>query len=53
MNIEYDSQLLVFKPGQIEHTDRLRQATARRRLQDMHDQKVLQSWLTEVWDATA
>jgi len=26
-----------------------RQAAARRRLQDLREEKVLQSWLTEVW----
>ena len=29
---------------------RLRNAVARRKLQDLHDEKVLQSWLAEVWD---
>jgi len=29
--------------------DQLRQAAARRRLQELRDEKVLQSWLTEVW----
>ena len=29
---------------------RLRNAIARRRLQEMRDEKVLQSWLAEVWD---
>ena len=29
---------------------RLRNAMARRKLQDLHDEKVLQSWLAEVWD---
>ena len=28
----------------------LRNAIARRKLQDLHDEKVLQSWLAEVWD---
>ena len=32
---------------------RLRNARARRRLQDLHDEKVLQSWLAEVWDQPA
>ena len=53
MNTVYVSQLLVLKPGQIKHADRLRQAMARRRVQDMYDEKALQSWLTEVWDASA
>jgi hypothetical protein len=26
---------------------------ARRKLQDLHDEKVLQSWLAEVWDQSA
>jgi hypothetical protein len=29
---------------------RLRNAAARRKLQDLHDEKILQSWLAEVWD---
>jgi hypothetical protein len=29
---------------------RLRNAEARRKLQDLHDEKVLQSWLAQVWD---
>jgi len=29
---------------------RLRNAVARRKLQILHDEKVLQSWLAEVWD---
>ena len=29
---------------------RRRNAVARRKLQDLHDGKVLQSWLAEVWD---
>jgi len=29
---------------------RQRNAIARRKLQDLHDEKVLQSWLAEVWD---
>jgi hypothetical protein len=29
---------------------RLRNAVARRKLQVLHDEKVLQSWLAEVWD---
>ena len=29
---------------------RLRNAMARRKLQELHDEKVLQSWLAEVWD---
>lgn len=29
---------------------RMRNAIARRKLQDLHDEKVLQSWLAEVWD---
>ena len=29
---------------------RLRNAIARRKLQDLHDEKVLRSWLAEVWD---
>ena len=29
---------------------RLRNAVARRKLQDLHDEKVLQYWLAEVWD---
>ena len=29
---------------------RQRNAEARRKLQDLHDEKVLQSWLAEVWD---
>jgi len=29
---------------------RMRSAVARRKLQDLHDEKVLQSWLEEVWD---
>ena len=32
---------------------RFRQAAARRRLQELQDEKVLQSWLTEVWDEPA
>jgi len=29
--------------------DQFRQAVARPRLQELRDEKVLQSWLTEVW----
>ena len=29
---------------------RYRQAVARRRIQDLRDEKILQGWLTEVWD---
>ncbi len=29
---------------------RLRQAAARRRLQELRDDEALRSWLTEVWD---
>lgn len=29
---------------------RLRQAAARRRLQELRDEEALRSWLTEVWD---
>ena len=29
---------------------RLRNALARRKLQELHDEKVLRSWLAEVWD---
>ena len=29
---------------------RYRQAVARRRIQDLRDQRVLQGWLTEVWE---
>ena len=29
---------------------RMRNAIVRRKLQDLHDDKVLQSWLKEVWD---
>ena len=32
--------------------DLFRQAVARRRLQEMRDEKLLQGWLTEVWDET-
>lgn len=32
---------------------RLRNAIARRKLQDLHDEKVLQSWLAEVWEQPA
>jgi hypothetical protein len=32
---------------------RLRNAIARRKLQDLHDEKLLQSWLAEVWDQPA
>ena len=32
------------------NVQRLRQAVARRRLQELHDEKVLQGWLAEVWD---
>jgi hypothetical protein len=32
---------------------RLRNAMARRKLQDLHEEKVLQSWLAEVWDQPA
>ena len=35
------------------NADSLRQAMARRRVQEMHDEKMLQSWLTEVWDESA
>ncbi|MGD8631076.1 MAG: hypothetical protein PVG72_10180 [Gammaproteobacteria bacterium] len=28
----------------------LRNALARRKLQELHDEKVLRSWLAEVWD---
>ena len=31
----------------------LRNAVARRRLQDLQDEKVLQSWLAEVWEQSA
>jgi hypothetical protein len=30
--------------------DRFRQAAARRRLQELRDERALRSWLTEVWD---
>ena len=30
--------------------DRLRQAVARRRIQELRDAKLLQTWLSEVWD---
>ena len=29
---------------------RLQQALARRRIQELRDEKLLQGWLTEVWD---
>jgi hypothetical protein len=29
---------------------RLRQAIARRRIQELREEKLLQGWLTEVWD---
>lgn len=32
---------------------RLRNAVARRKLQDLHEEKVLQSWLAEVWEQSA
>ena len=32
---------------------RLRNAMARRKLQDLHDEKELQFWLAEVWDQSA
>jgi len=32
---------------------RLRNAIARRKLQNLHEEKVLQSWLAEVWDQPA
>ena len=32
------------------NADRLRQAVARRRIQDLRDEKILQDWLAEVWD---
>ena len=32
---------------------RLRNAIARRKLQELHDEKVLQSWLAEVWEQPA
>ena len=32
---------------------RLRNAMSRRKLQNLHEEKVLQSWLAEVWDQPA
>jgi hypothetical protein len=32
--------------------ERFRQAAARRRIQGLRDEKLLQGWLTEVWDET-
>lgn len=32
---------------------RLRNAIARRKLQNLHEEKVLQSWVAEVWDQPA
>lgn len=32
--------------------DLFRQAVARRRIQELRDEKLLQGWLTEVWDET-
>jgi len=32
---------------------RQQNAMARRKLQDLHDEKVLQFWMAEVWDQTA
>ena len=32
--------------------DLFRQAVARRRLQELREEKLLQVWLTEVWDET-
>ena len=32
---------------------RLRNAMARRKLQDLHEEKELQFWLAEVWDQSA
>ena len=30
--------------------ERFRQAVARRRIQELRDERLLQGWLTEVWD---
>jgi hypothetical protein len=32
---------------------RLRNAIARRKLQKLHEEKILQSWVAEVWDQPA
>ena len=52
MNTVNVSQQLYYELGHKKHADRLRQALARRRVQDMHDEKALRNWLTEVWDAS-
>ena len=40
----------VFKSNKDRSGKRLASALARRRLQELHDEKVLRSWLAEVWD---
>jgi hypothetical protein len=40
----------IFKSDNDRNGKRLRNALARRRLQELHDEKVLRSWLAEVWD---
>jgi hypothetical protein len=40
----------IFKSNNDRNGKRLRNALARRRLQELHDEKVLRSWLAEVWD---
>jgi hypothetical protein len=40
----------IFKNSKDRNDKRLRNALARRRLQELHDEKVLRSWLAEVWD---
>lgn len=40
----------VSNSNQGRNMKRLRNALARRRLQELHDDKVLRSWLAEVWD---
>ena len=40
----------IFKNSKDRNDKRFRNALARRRLQELHDEKVLRSWLAEVWD---
>ena len=40
----------IFKSNKDRNAKRLGNALARRRLQELHDEKVLRSWLAEVWD---
>jgi hypothetical protein len=40
----------VINSNRSRNLKQLRNALARRKLQELHDEKVLRSWLAEVWD---